>query len=161
MSKGEQSELTRGEKTMAIKRKLLTVLGLMQLTLGTSAGLAEEAPRIKISFVLVSDIIGPRPITGHHRAFSATLNLSGRNEVAEDWERVSLAGQRPTWRMLSSNTIQGTWRMSNYTKTVTVRVTGKSCTVVFDTQLDPAYYRSGNSSHTKPKMIDPVCTVEG
>jgi hypothetical protein len=76
MSKGEQSELTRGEKTMAIKRKLLTVLGLMQLTLGTSAGLAEEAPRIKISFVLVSDIIGPRPITGHHRAFSATLNLS-------------------------------------------------------------------------------------
>ena len=52
--------------------------------------------------------------------------------------------------------------MPNYTKTVTVRVTGKSCSVVFDTQLDPgeAYYRTGSSSHTKPKMIDPVCTVE-
>jgi hypothetical protein len=162
---------------MAAKSKLLTAVGVIQLALSTSAGLAEQSPRMKISFVLVSDIIEPRLIKAHHSGFSAILTLLGSNEVAEDWQQANVAGQRQyhsaqsglgkAWRVVSTNSIQGTWRMPNYTKTVTVRVTDKTCSVVFDTQLDPgeAYYKTryGSTifSHTKPKMIDPVCTVGG
>jgi hypothetical protein len=162
---------------MAAARKLLAALGVLQLVLTASVGRAEQTSRIRIGFVLVSDIVEPRPTKGHHSAFSATLALSGRNAVGEDWQTTNVAGSRQyhaaqselgrTWRVLSANTIQGTWRMPNYIKTVTIRVTGKTCSVVFDTQLDAgeAYFktRHGNTmfSHTKRKMIDPVCVVEG
>jgi hypothetical protein len=163
---------------MAAKHRLLAALGvLLQLVLSASTGRAEQASKLKVSFVLVFDVIEPRAIKGHHSGFSATLTLSGRNEVGEDWQKANISGQGQyhsaqselgkTWRVLSANAIQGTWRVRNYTKTVTVRVTGKTCSVTFDTQLDSGetYYKTPVGgvifSHTKPKMIDPVCTVEG
>ena len=159
---------------MAATRELLQALGVLPFILTASVGRAEQAPIIKISFVLVFDIIEPRPVKQHHAGFSATVTLGGRNEIGEDWQAANVAGQRQyhssrselgkTWRVLSANTIRGTWRMPNYTKTVTIRVSGKACSVVFDTQLNPgeAYYKSREGNvHTKPKMIDPVCTVQG
>jgi len=159
---------------MATTRKLLKALGVLSFVLTVSVGRAEQPSTIKVGFVLVFDVVAPRPVKQHHAAFSATVTLGGRNEIGEDWQAANVAGQRQyhsarselgkTWRVLSANTIRGTWRMPNYTKTVTIRVTGKTCSVVFDTRLDPgeAYYKSRDgNSHTKPKMIDPVCTVEG
>jgi hypothetical protein len=159
---------------MAATRELLHALGVLPLILTASVGRAEQVPNIKISFVLVFDIIEPRPVKQHHAGFSATVTLGGPNEIGEDWQAANVAGQRQyhsarselgkTWRVLSANTIRGTWRMPNYTKTVTIRMIGKTCSVVFDTQLDAgeAFYKSRNGEiHTKPKMIDAVCTVEG
>jgi hypothetical protein len=158
---------------MAATRGLLRALGVLSFMLMGSLGRAEQASTIKISFVLVYDIIGLSAVKQHHAGYSATVTLGGRNEIGENWQAANVAGERQyhsarselgkTWRVLSANTIQGAWRMPNYTKTVTIRVAGKTCSVVWDTQLDPgeAHYKSREGySHTKPKMIDPVCTVE-
>jgi hypothetical protein len=176
LNQGVAGDPGQGE-TMAAMHRFLAAVGATQLLLGIPAARSEEAPRIKISFVLVSDLVEPKPVKDHHSAYSATLTLGGSNQVGEDWQQTTVGGQAPyhaaqsqlgkTWRVLSASTVQGTWRMPNYTKTVTVHVSGKSCSVTFDSQLDSGETtyktRTGGVvySHTKLKMVDPVCTVGG
>ena len=162
---------------MVARHRFLTAVGALLFLLGIPAVHSEEAPKIKISYIAVSDLVEPKPVKNHHSAYTATLTLGGSNQIGEDWQQTSVGGQRQyhaaqtqlgkTWRVLSANTVQGTWRMTNYTKTVTVHVSGKSCSVTFDTQLDPGqpYYKTVNAGvlylHTKPRLMDPVCTVGG
>lgn len=150
---------------------VLWVAGLFGLATPTTAS-AQEATVIKIGFVLASNITAPIPKPGHHAAFSATLILSGNNRVSEKWEAENVRGTNSNyhsndtglgskWRIVSPNTIKASWRMANYTKSVTVRVSGKACTVNFETQLFPGEteYKTDNFTHSKPSMLDPTCSI--
>lgn len=155
---------------------VVPALGFCPLFLIMTAS-AQEITTIKIGFVLASNIISPVAIPGHHAAFSATLSLSGANRVTEKWEAQNFKvtnssfhsddtdlGSR--WRVVAPNTIRATWQMANYTKSVTVRVSGKTCTVNFETRLFPGEtryeVRTGGavSIRSKPVMLDPTCSIQ-
>ena len=138
---------------------------------------AQEATTIKVGFVLASNVTAPVPTQGHHTAYSATLILSGANRVTERWESENVRGTNSSyhsndsglgsrWRVVAPNTIKASWRMPNYTKSVTVRVSGKTCTVNFETQLLPGEtdyktrYGQVTFVHSKPVMIDPTCSIQ-
>jgi hypothetical protein len=136
----------------------------------------EQTTTIKFSFVLTTDVVEPAARNGSHTGYSATLLLSGK-AVNEQWTSVKLSGANSdyyhdngglggAWRVLSPNTIGASWRMLNYTKSVTVRVSGKSCSVSYATELDPgqALYRGKIDGavygYSRPVMTDPSCSIQ-
>jgi hypothetical protein len=137
---------------------------------------AQEQTTIKFSFVLQADIVEPTARSGQHAGYSATLVLSGKG-VNEQWTSVKLSGTNANyhrddtglggrWRVLAPNTIGASWRMLNYTKSVTVRVSGRSCSVSYSSHLDPGQtlYRGKIDGaiygYKRPVMIDPVCSIQ-
>ncbi len=138
---------------------------------------AQEATIIRVGFVLAFDVTAPVPTPGHHSAYSATLTLSGTNRVTERWESENVKGTNSNyhsnetdlgsrWRVVALNTIRASWQMANYTKSVTVRVSGKTCAVNFETKLFPGETeyktRAGRTIfiHSKPVMLDATCSIQ-
>jgi hypothetical protein len=155
---------------------MLSIAGML-LAAVTMAAAADGETVIKLGFVIRKEMIAPVRISGHNEAYSATLVLSGGNRVRELWQAQSVTGTNAQfhsddsaigtkWRVVSPNTIMASWRLSTYTKTVTVRVSGKSCSVSFSTSLLPGeteyqvVSRRAIQKFEKPEMIDPRCTIQ-
>jgi hypothetical protein len=105
--------------------------------------------------------------------------MSGKT-VREQWARTgvagvnanffgaqkSLGGGMGAWRVVSPTTISVSRREQNYTKFITVHVSGKSCSVTWQGQLDSgqANYRGlidvAIHTHTKPAMLDSSCSIK-
>jgi len=161
-------------KRVAAVGILFACIGLVK----TTALRAEDSgtTTIKLSFVLLNDFLAPTATPGHHSAYSAELVLSG-NQIRERWESQSVGGTNSNyhadntrvggrWRVLSPNTIQASWPLVTYDKIVTVHVSGKTCTVNFDTQLHPGQteYQFRNKgtlwTTTKYRMIASTCNIQ-
>lgn len=169
----EEVSLSLFPRSVAIFLGVISICGLA--TPATAS--AQEATVINIGFVLISNVLTPVPAPGHHTAYAATLILSGNNRVTEKWKSENISGVNSNyhsedtglggrWRVVSPNTIMASWQMLNFTKSVTVRVSGKACTVKFETQLVPgeAEYKTkrGGTVYTfsKPSMLDPTCSIQ-
>ena len=155
-------------------QEALACFGLLFAQIDSAS--AQDQTTIKFSFVLQTDIVEPTVRTGQHAGYFATLLLSGKG-VNEQWTSVKLSGTNADyhrgnaglggrWRVLSPNTIGASWRMLNYTKSVTVRVSGRSCSVSYSAHLDPGQtlYRGKIDgaiyAYRRPVMIDPSCSIQ-
>jgi hypothetical protein len=145
--------------------------------LGPAQALEGQTTTIKIAFLLATNVLEPTPTTGHHTGYSGTVTLSGGNRVTEHWKSEGVSGTNAAyhidqsglggaWRVISPTSIRGTWRMVNYSKSVVIRISGKSCSVDYQAQLDPGekIYRGKIGgviySYTRPTILDPTCVIQ-
>jgi hypothetical protein len=155
-------------------RSALACFGLLSAQIGPAW--SDDQTTIKFSFVIQMNIVEPTARTGVHSGYSATMVLSGK-DIREQWTSVKLSGTNSNyhsddsslggrWHVLPGNEITASWRMLNYTKTVVVRVSGRSCSVSFSAQLDPGQtlYRGKVDGrvygYTRPVMMDPSCSIQ-
>jgi hypothetical protein len=164
-------------KEMPVRTPLQACLacGVLLFTQINSA-CAQEQTTVKFSFVLQTNVVEPVARPGQHSGYSATLMLTGKR-VNEQWTSVKLSGTNSNyhrdnsglggrWHVISPNTIGASWRMLNYTKSVSVRVSGKLCSVSYSARLDPGQtlYKGKIDgalfAYTRPVMIDPSCSIQ-
>jgi hypothetical protein len=144
----------------------------------TTTGLAQQGDTvIKLAFVIRSDHTAPRNEPGHNAGYNGTLVLSGNNRVQEHWEARSATGTDgryhaddssvgSRWKVVSPNTISASWPQVTWVKTITVHVSGKSCSITFSANLMSGQNEYRTRYHgtvwtsSKPLMIDPSCTIQ-
>ncbi|MDE2363358.1 MAG: hypothetical protein KGM42_11825 [Hyphomicrobiales bacterium] len=148
--------------------------GLLWLTPTIHAEQGET--KIELGFVLAWDELKPAVRKGRLTAYSAELTLNG-NQVWEHWSRHDArsanapyfddeGGLGSAWRVVSASEIRGAWRVGNYYKFITVKVSGAKCSVAYTTQLldgETQYTtKSGGVTRTfsRPRMIDPYCRIK-
>ena len=164
-------------RTVAVLGCAICFIGMCLIGMSGDARAAEDQTVIKVAYVISLSFLEPKPIPGHHTGYAATITLSGGKNITEHWTSEGVSGVNSnyhsaqsglgaTWQVLGKDRIRGTWRLVNYSKSVLIQVSGKTCSVSFQTSLDPGQtiYRSRVGGivygYTKPIMIDPSCTIE-